>query len=512
MKKTVLFLVALWLVIFGSIVSSDCAQLQQGNGLHSLTVEKRTYHFSRNGDLAGIKEQYDFSKATSTQHDFSNPDNSSVMELRVKNNTFVDSCIHSVQSVASKVETDSTVELSFVSEPFLSTVQYAKKYTIHKINHSINFSFALLENDSNKLLENATFQLKVLSHGDDHMKLAVVDKKHGFRHPDTAKTYTGGKLWSGINTKFWAIFVYTESIGSSVSFTKNTMITDFVLDSTNKSELRVYCGPVVVGELKKVDKALTKLIYTQPFFMNWLSSGFLIIFNTLLKLSGSVVLSLLLLSVSVKLVLAPLYRIASVWQTQVNLQSSILEPKLKEIKKQYKGEEQNQKILELHKQLGISPLYTLKSLLSAAIQIPVFFAAYNMLSHHIALCDSSFLWIPDLSAPDHLFGFPISIPFFGEYFNVLPVIMTLFTIASSYLHTDVSLSPELHRSQRNNLFWMAALFFLMLYKSPAGMVVYWTMNNILAFLETVFKAKTVSKILPFDKTQPVQPINKEAEK
>ncbi|MDO5576804.1 MAG: YidC/Oxa1 family membrane protein insertase, partial [Fibrobacter sp.] len=440
MKKTVLHFLALWLIILGSFVSSDCAQLRYENGLYSLKIEKRTYQFLANGDLAQAKEQYDFSKPTSTHHTFSNPDNSSILRLRVKNDQFVDSCFYLISSVASKEETDSTIRLTFLSEPFLSTSRYTKTYTIHKVNHCIDFTFMLLENESDQLLKNATFQVEVSSLGNEHIKPVIVDKKHGSRHPDTSKAYTSENLWGGIHTKFWTICVQPENRRSPVSFTKNKMTADFVLDSINKSEFRVYCGPVVVGELKKADKTLTKLIYTQPFFMNWLSSGFLIIFNTLLKISGSVVLSLLLLSVSVKLVLAPLYRIASVWQTQVNLQSSILEPKLKEIKKQYKGEEQNQKILELHKQLGISPLYTLKSLLSAAIQIPVFFAAYNMLSHHIALCDSVFLWIPDLSAPDHLFRFPISIPFFGEYFNVLPVIMTLFTIASSYLHTDVSLS------------------------------------------------------------------------
>jgi membrane protein insertase Oxa1/YidC/SpoIIIJ len=125
--------------------------------------------------------------------------------------------------------------------------------------------------------------------------------------------------------------------------------------------------------------------------------------------------------------------------------------------------------------------------LSAAIQIPVFFAAYHMLSEHIALSNTSFLWIKDLSFPDHLLKLPFTIPIFGEYFNILPFIMTSITICASWIHTDTSLSVSLQKKQRINLYWMAALFFLLLYTSPAGMVIYWTMNNILAFLATFFE-------------------------
>jgi YidC/Oxa1 family membrane protein insertase len=116
-----------------------------------------------------------------------------------------------------------------------------------------------------------------------------------------------------------------------------------------------------------------------------------------------------------------------------------------------------------------------------------------MLSEHIALSGISFLWISDLSRPDSLFKLPFTIPYFGNHLNILPFIMTSITFASSWLHTDQSLSVNLQRKQQTNLYLMAGLFFILLYTSPAGMVIYWTMNNVLAFFSTLFEQKFSKK-------------------
>ena len=61
--------------------------------------------------------------------------------------------------------------------------------------------------------------------------------------------------------------------------------------------------------------------------------------------------------------------------------------------------------------------------------------------------------------------------------------MTLVTVLSSLLHRDESLSGPLLRRQRQRLHWMAALFFVLFYTFPAGMVLYWTTSNVLHFLK-----------------------------
>jgi YidC/Oxa1 family membrane protein insertase len=233
-----------------------------------------------------------------------------------------------------------------------------------------------------------------------------------------------------------------------------------------------------------------------------LSLGLQFIFDLLLRLTGNTVVAILTLSVCVKLLLAPLFKIAQRLQQRVNIQKSRLQPRLDEINTKYKGEERHRQTLALYKELGIHPLYALKSLLSAAIQIPLFFAAYHMLSEHIALHGASFLWMNDLSVPDRFLHLPFSLPYFGAYLNLLPLIMTAITIAASRIHRDQSLTPILLKKQRRSLYLMASFFFIVLYTSSSGMVIYWTMNNLLSFFSTLIGFFAQKKTRVYGNRQP----------
>jgi YidC/Oxa1 family membrane protein insertase len=314
-------------------------------------------------------------------------------------------------------------------------------------------------------------------------KLHLGEKTETIHSKDTTlKIHDTPDSWNGYRNKFWTTLVKT----SSKTSVENGSFFIAADPSEDSLFIDIYSGPVAFTELKNVDSKLTRLLYPLWLWMRWLTIGFLYLFNLILSLVDNIFIAIILLSISVKIILLPLFKIASKLQKKVNIQKSIIEPRLSEIRKKFKGEEQTQMILALHKEMGISPLYTLKSLLSAAIQIPVFFAAYHMLSEHIALSGIPFLWIADLSYQDQLIKLPIHLPFFGDHLNILPFIMTSITIISSWIHTDASLSEELHKKQRTSLFFMAGLFLILLYTSPAGMVIYWTMNNLLSFLSSFF--------------------------
>ena len=250
----------------------------------------------------------------------------------------------------------------------------------------------------------------------------------------------------------------------------------------------VYAGPVKYSILRNIGNNAERLMFSLWFWMRWFSLGILYLFDFLTTLSGNLLIAIILLSICVKIILSPLFHIADKWQKKVNYQNNIIQPRIAEIKKHYKGEEQTRRIIALHKEIGISPLYSLKSLLSAAIQIPIFFAAYHALSEHYALFQSSAGFIADLSQADGLLPLPVTLPVLGNAINILPFVMTSITFASSWLHTDTSMSAVMLKKQRTNLYGMALLFFVLLYTSPAGMVIYWTMNNLLAFLSTVFSS------------------------
>jgi YidC/Oxa1 family membrane protein insertase len=225
--------------------------------------------------------------------------------------------------------------------------------------------------------------------------------------------------------------------------------------------------------------------------MKYLAHLLLLLLDFLMRFAPPGI-AIILLSVCVKILMAPLIIIAERWQKQVNRTKTIMQPVLDEINRKSRGEERNRLTLEAYKEHKVHPLYTVKSLFSALIQIPIFFAAYHMLAENPALKGASFLWINNLALPDSLFVLPVSIPFFGSNFNLLPFLMTSFTLLSSWIFFDRSLSAVLLKKQRRNLYLMAAFFFVLFYNFPAGMVLYWTTNNVLALIKTLAERALVA--------------------
>ncbi len=486
MFERIFCLYILHLALFPCISFSQKTEILPDSSF-AFTLQNQIVRFTSEGDLFDIQLSHNYCDVAKIDKIFHSQNGVPLIRMETGNDLLRDSSPNLSLYKMHRTQSDTTLTFSFFSSPVASGIQVVKEYTFHKNSYTLVFSGRLIGNDPVTTKEKNLPELKLtfpddIRNGGD---LVYLDKKVKALKPEKlpeTDTLKAGD-WIGIHNRFWGCFIQSTASSLPIIYKNGSFNVKF----SQSSSLKMYYGPIVYSELKKTDHHLGRLLYQLPFWMRWLSFVFLFVFDTLLKIFHSVPLALLLLSVCVKIVLAPLFKLASVWQKQVNRQSSLLLPRLNEIKRKYKGEEQTRKTLEVYKELGISPLYSLKSLLSAAIQIPVFFAAYHMLSEHIALSNTSFLWIKDLSFPDHLFRFPFSIPFFGEYFNVLPFIMTSFTICASWIHTDPSLSTALQKKQRKNLYWMAALFFLLLYTSPAGMVIYWTMNNILAFLATFFE-------------------------
>jgi membrane protein insertase Oxa1/YidC/SpoIIIJ len=104
-----------------------------------------------------------------------------------------------------------------------------------------------------------------------------------------------------------------------------------------------------------------------------------------------------------------------------------------------------------------------------------------MLGENFDLSGAGFLWIHDLARPDRLATLPFALPFFGDALNLLPFLMAGVTVVSSRGFGDPSLSARLLRRQRRNLYLLAGLFFVLFYTFPAGMVLYWTTNNVLHY-------------------------------
>ena len=202
----------------------------------------------------------------------------------------------------------------------------------------------------------------------------------------------------------------------------------------------------------------------------------------LFKNSGYAVLGV---SVAVTFLCLPLYIIAEKWQEVERDKQKQMKPGIDRIKAAFKGDEQYMILTTFYKQNHYHPLMALRSSFSLLIQIPFFIAAYNYLSNLEELRGLSFLFIRDMGSPDAMFSI-------GNFsVNILPITMTLINICSGIVYCK-----DLTWKDRAPIFIMALFFLVFLYNSPAGLVLYWTMNNIFSLVKNIFyKMKNPLKVL-----------------
>ena len=199
------------------------------------------------------------------------------------------------------------------------------------------------------------------------------------------------------------------------------------------------------------------------------------------EITGNYGVSILLLSFSVSALLLPVFVFIERAKKKDNAIKLRMNPVADEIKRCYKGQERHYYLKTLNRQHGYKPLHALIPILSLLLQIPFFIAAYQFLEAYEPLNGVAFGFISDLSKPDALFG----------SINFLPIAMTLVNLLTAWFYTRHG-----EVNERRQMVIVAAVFLVLLFNLPSGLVLYWTMNNVFSFFRLfitnpeVFKKKT----------------------
>jgi len=211
--------------------------------------------------------------------------------------------------------------------------------------------------------------------------------------------------------------------------------------------------------------SLTEILYT--IIITPLQLLFEFIYSISYDIVQNPVINITVLSLAVNLLVLPLYRRADVIQREARDTEQRLRPVIDHIKKTFKGDEKVMMLQIYYKEQHYNPLQSLRSIISLLLQIPFFIAAYQFLSHLTLLNGQSVGPIEDLSKPDGLLVIgTVSI-------NLLPVLMTVINIVSSEIYTRGQPFKD-----KIVLYLSAAIFLVLLYDSPSGLVFYWTLNNL----------------------------------
>lgn len=232
------------------------------------------------------------------------------------------------------------------------------------------------------------------------------------------------------------------------------------------TEAKLYAGPSIADYLEKTAPGL-KLTIDYGWF--WFISG--IIFWMMQKIYdviGNWGWSIVLVTVVIKLLFFQLS--AKSYRSMSALKK--LQPKIEKLKEQFGDDKQKitQATLELYRKEKVNPM---SGCLPILIQIPVFIALYWVLVESVQLRQAPFiLWIHDLSQPD---------PYY-----VLPVLMGL----SMFLQQRLSPPPP-DPMQAKIMMFMPIVFTVLFANFPAGLMLYWFVNNTLSFLQQWYVMKKI---------------------
>jgi len=136
----------------------------------------------------------------------------------------------------------------------------------------------------------------------------------------------------------------------------------------------------------------------------------------------------------------------------------------------------------MYKKYKINPM---GGCLPMLLQMPVFFALYQVLMRSPELRGAPFLWMKNLSQPDRLITFKASIPFVGNDLNILPLLMAVAMFLQQKLSAPPAASQNEQMAQQQKMMgvMMPVLFGFLFYNLPSGLVMYWLTNTILTVVE-----------------------------
>tara|TARA_B100000029_G_scaffold499692_1_gene570430 strand:- start:2791 stop:4503 length:1713 start_codon:yes stop_codon:yes gene_type:complete len=315
--------------------------------------------------------------------------------------------------------------------------------------------------------------------------------------------------WFGITDKYWLATLIPNQNANVVAryqfYTKNNK-EKYQVDykggiieiPSNKSitiQNLLYAGAKEIKILDEYEKkySIPRLDFAIDFgWYYFLTKPFLYILIFFKNIFGNFGLSIILLTLLIKLIFFPLANKSYIAMQKMKE----LQPQLMRIKETYKNDKVklNQEMMALYKREKVNPA---ASCLPILIQIPVFFALYKILFVSLEMRQAPFyLWIEDLSLADptsvlNLFGLlPYDPNFLPKIINIgiWPIIMGL------TMWIQQKLNPQPTDPMQAKIFMFLPIFFtFILAPFPSGLVIYWTANNVLSMGQQMLIKKRMEK-------------------
>jgi len=303
-------------------------------------------------------------------------------------------------------------------------------------------------------------------------------------------SFTGDTKWLAIQTKYFLMAMVPpageDGIGAELrgSYQKEDkekkqreekLISGAILmdldDGRCDHRWTIYVGPMDYFTLRDFGVGLERTVYLGRSVLRWIGKVILYAFVNIYKVLPNYGVVIIIFSILVKALFYPLTKksIASIRKMQE------LQPEIKKLQEKHKKDpaKLQKATMELYRKYNVNPASGCFPLL---LQMPVFFAMYAVFRNTIELRGASFLWIKDLSAPDTIMRLPSALPIYGDKVNLLPFIMAI----TMFIQQKKSMRDP---KQAMMVYIMPIFLFFIFNNISSGLVLYWTMFNLLQLLQ-----------------------------
>ena len=313
--------------------------------------------------------------------------------------------------------------------------------------------------------------------------------------------------WIGITDKYWmAALIPDQNTNSNFTFryvnNSASYQTDFLgelskIPANGEIEIvsRVFSGAKKLNLLDKYEEDLKIKNFDLAIDFGWfyfLTKPFFYALSWANNILGNFGLAILAITVVVKIIFFPLANKS--YKSMARMR--VLTPQLQQLRERFGNDRQkmNMEMMALYKREKVNPA---AGCLPILVQIPVFFALYKVLFVSIEMRLAPFFgWVKDLSALDptsifNLFGLlPYSTDFLPDFLNlgIWPLLM------GATMVLQQRLNPKPPDPVQAQIFaWMPVVFTFLLATFPAGLVIYWTWNNLLSIAQQWIITRKINK-------------------